>query len=197
MKHIHRSALFLCLCLLCPSSTHAQRGAPTPEIPLIPGLTFVLAVHNSNPAPSGSGIAVGDYEMVVGVESVTSEYVVLKTKIDAEDESQRQLQLDIERRVPLTDLEAARLQILGFHTQDPVTLSGTTALGPSLAVLRDLRTTGQSAYSVKNFNHLSTEFKVHLRGQWLLTGAVLFPLNNTDLQPKPVSFFGLEWAGGR
>jgi|KBSMisStaDraftv2_1062788.scaffolds.fasta_scaffold83886_4 outer membrane protein OmpA-like peptidoglycan-associated protein len=178
MKHIHRSALFLCLCLLCPSSTHAQRGAPTPEIPLIPGLTFVLAVHNSNPAPSGSGIAVGDYEMVVGVESVTSEHVVLKTKIDAEDESQRQLQLDIERRVPLTDLEAARLQILGFHTQDPVTLSGTTALGPSLAVLRDLRTTGQSAYSVKNFNHLSTSsgtleragqasvpFKVLINGQ--------------------------------
>jgi hypothetical protein len=48
-----------------------------------------------------------------------------------------------------------------------------------------------------NFNQLATEFKVHLGGQWLATGAVLFPLNNRDLQPKPVTLVGLEWAGGR
>jgi hypothetical protein len=46
------------------------------------------------------------------------------------------------------------------------------------------------------FNRLSTEFKLHLGGQWLATGAVLFALNEKGLQPKPVPFVGLEWAGG-
>jgi outer membrane putative beta-barrel porin/alpha-amylase len=48
-----------------------------------------------------------------------------------------------------------------------------------------------------NFNRLSTEFKVHLAGQWLATGAVLFPINETGLQPRPTPFVGVEWAGGR
>jgi hypothetical protein len=46
-------------------------------------------------------------------------------------------------------------------------------------------------------NQLSADFKLHLGGQWLATAAVLFPLNNLDLQPKPIPFFGIEWAGGR
>jgi hypothetical protein len=46
-------------------------------------------------------------------------------------------------------------------------------------------------------NRLSTEFKVHLKGQWLATGAILFALNQRGLQPKPVPFVGLEWAGGQ
>lgn len=142
------------------------------------GLTFVLAVHNPVAAPAGSGIAAGDYEMVVGVEAVTKNDVVLKTRIEAEDESQHKLQLDIERRIPTPDLDTSRLQVLGFHTRDAATLPGTTALGPSLEVLRDLRTTGRAEYSVKNFNHLSTSrgtlerasaqpvpFKVLINGQ--------------------------------
>jgi outer membrane protein OmpA-like peptidoglycan-associated protein len=102
----------------------------------------------------------------------------LKTTIDAWDERKRPLQLNIERRLLAADTNAARLQILGFHTNDATTLSGTTALGPSLAILRDLRTSGRASYSVKNFNHLSTSsgtlervsatpvpFKVLLNGQ--------------------------------
>ncbi len=135
----------------------SAQGSPTPpEIPTVPGLTFVLAVHNPNAAPAGSAIAVGDYEMVVGVDAVSAAQIVLKTKIEAEDERKQQLNLDIERRLAVTDITASRLQILGFHTNDGPAIGGTTALGPSLAVLRDLRTTGRAAYSVKNFNHLST-----------------------------------------
>ena len=134
----------------------AQDAAKAPEIPVVPGLTFVLAVHNSNAAPAGSGIATGDYEMVVGVSDVAADRIVLSTKIEAEDERKRQMSLDIERRLPATDISNSRLQILGFHTNDATTLGGTTALGPSLAVMRDLRSTGRAAYSVRNFNHLST-----------------------------------------
>lgn len=138
------------------ATASAQDAAPPPEIPIVPGLTFVLAVHNPHAAPAGSRIATGDYEMVVGVSEASSDRVTLKMTIDAEDERKRPLQLDIERRLPAADINAARLQVLGFHTKDPTTLSGTTALGPSIAVLRDLRTSGRAAYSVKNFNHLST-----------------------------------------
>lgn len=134
----------------------AQTASKPPEIPLMPGLTFVLAVHNPNAAPAGSAIAVGDYEMVVAVGSVSADQVVLKTKIEAQDERQQQLKLDIVRRLPAADLAGARLQILGFHTNDAETLTGTTSLGPSRAVLRDLRATGRAPYSVRNFNHLST-----------------------------------------
>ncbi len=154
------------------------QNAPPPDIPIVTGLTFVLAVHNPNAAAPGSNIATGDYEMVVGVSEASTGHVALKTTIEAVDELKRPLQLDIERRLPGADIDGARLQILGFHTNDAATLNGTTSLGPSLAVLRDLRTTGRAAYSVRNFNHLSTSsgtlervgampvpFKVLLNGQ--------------------------------
>ena len=133
----------------------AQTTAKPPEIPIVPGLTFVLAVHNPNAGPAGGGIAVGDYEMVVAVSEASANQIVLKTKIEALDERKRPLDLDLERRLPSSDTNAARVQVLGFHTNDAATLIGTTALGPSLAVLRDLRTTGRAQYTVHNFRHLS------------------------------------------
>ena len=137
-------------------SLPAQSAPKAPEIPIVAGVTFVLAVNNPNAAPAGSNIATGDYEMVVAVRDVTAGQIVLSTRIDALDERKRPLNLDIERRLPTPDMSNARLQVLGFHTNDTATLAGTTALGPSLAVLRDLRTTGRAEYSVRNFNHLST-----------------------------------------
>jgi outer membrane protein OmpA-like peptidoglycan-associated protein len=138
------------------SASPVPGAGQTVEIPVITGLTFVLAVHNPNAAPAGSRIAQGDYEMVVGVGAVSDDQITFKTRIEAEDERKQPLQLALERRVPAADLNAARLQILGFHTNDAVTLSGTTALGPSLTVLRELREKGRATYSVRNFNHLST-----------------------------------------
>ena len=137
-------------------SVSAQGTPAAPQIPIVAGLTFVLAVHSPNAAPAGSAIAVGDYEMVVGVSEASAERIVLATTIDAEDEQKKQLQLSIERRLPTDDINSSRLQILGFHTNDATTLAGTTALGPSLSVLRDLQTTGRAQYSVRNFNHLAT-----------------------------------------
>jgi hypothetical protein len=168
----------LAILFLSEATTSAQNAAPPPEIPIVPGLTFVLAVHNPHGAPAGSRIATGDYEMVVGVSDASADRVTLKTTIDAQDERKGPLQLNLERRLPAADINAARLQVLGFHTNDATTLSGTTALGPSLTILRDLRTSGRASYSVKNFNHLSTSsgtlervsttpvpFKVLLNGQ--------------------------------
>jgi hypothetical protein len=166
-----------CLVLALAGSTTISGRQPV-EIPLVPGLTFVLAVHNPNAAPAGSRIAVGDYEMVVGISAASADQIILNTKIEGEDERKQPLQLDIARRLAVSDLNTSRLQILGFHTNDATTLSGTTSLGPSLAVMRDLRATGRASYSVRNFNHLSTSsgtlervsetpvpFKVLLNGQ--------------------------------
>ena len=155
-RRASRSLLLAALSLAAVAVLSAQNASTAPEIPLVPGLTFVLAVHNPSAAPAGNSIAVGDYEMVVGVSEVAADHIVLATKIEAEDERKQQLMLDIERRIPIADMNASRLQILGFHTNDANTLSGTTALGPSLTVMRELRTTGRASYSVRNFNHLST-----------------------------------------
>ena len=151
-----RSVLILFTALAAGTLRLSAQATPkAPEIPVVSGLTFVLAVHNPNAGPAGGGIAVGDYEMVVGVSEASADQIVLKTQIDALDEQKRQLNLGIDRQLPAADLNTARVQILGFHTKDARTLPGTTALGPSLAVLRDLRTTGRAQYTVHNFSHLS------------------------------------------
>ena len=123
-----------------------QAGAPV--VPLMPGLTIVLAAHNAEPAGGSRGstilrnVAQGDYELVVTVTGVSANGIDEKTTIEAVDENRKQLQLTIRRRVLAADLANSRVQILGFHTDDPQEVPGTTSLGPSLAVTRDLRTTG-------------------------------------------------------
>jgi outer membrane protein OmpA-like peptidoglycan-associated protein len=151
-----RPALFLGSIISATALLSTIASGQAGEIPIVPGMTFVLAVHNPEAAPAGSRIAQGDYEMVVGVGEATAEHIVLKTNIAADDELKKELLLKLERRVTAGDLSTSRLQILGFHTNDTTTLSGTTALGPSLTVMRELRTTGRASYSVRNFNHLST-----------------------------------------
>src|SRR4051794_19322592 len=85
-------------------SAQATGPAPTTEIPVVPRLTFVLAVHNPNAAPPGSNIAMGDYEMVVSVDDVTADALTLSTRIEAENERQQKLDLKIERRLASADL---------------------------------------------------------------------------------------------
>jgi outer membrane protein OmpA-like peptidoglycan-associated protein len=145
----------------------------TLEIPVVPGVAFVLAVHAPDPAKAGSQIAVGDYEMVVALAGADDSGLTLQTRIDAKDESGKALFLNIERRVSSADLAAARLQILGFHTKDPRTIDGSTALGPSLAVMRDLKRDGRAAYEVQNFRHLSTSRGTLTRAS---PGTVPFPV---------------------
>jgi outer membrane protein OmpA-like peptidoglycan-associated protein len=143
---------------LCGALVLGLAAAPrqTPEIPLVPGLKITFAVHVPDGGPAANRIAQGDYEMVVEVTSVTDDAIGLSTRIDAQDAAGRPLAVNVTRRIARRDLSAARLQILGFHTQDPQEIPGSTALGPSLAVLRDLRTNAPSPFSVQNFRHLST-----------------------------------------
>lgn len=146
----------VCACAVL-SGGHVVLGqVGAPAVPLIPGLTIVLAVHS--PAPvAGTGstivknVAQGDYELVVTVTGVSANGIDETTTVEAVDENRKPLQLTIHRRVLAADLADSRKQILGFHTDDAQELPGTTSLGPSLAVTRDLRTTGHATYSVMNF----------------------------------------------
>lgn len=140
--------------IVAPAPIAAQGGAV--EIPIVPGLAFVLAVHAPDAAAAGSRIAKGDYEMVVAVTGAEAGALTLQTRIDAQDESGKALLVNVERRVASADIASARLQILGFHTKDPRTIDGSTALGPSLAVMRDLQQDGRATFAVQNFRHLST-----------------------------------------
>ena len=145
----------------------------TLDIPVVPGVTFVLAVHAPDAAAAGSRIAVGDYEMVVALTAADDSGLTLQTRIEGQDESRKSLLVNVERRVSNADLAAGRLQILGFHTNDPRTIDGSTALGPSLAVMRDLKQGGRATYAVQNFRHLSTSRGTLTRAS---SGNVSFPV---------------------
>ncbi len=49
------------------------------------------------------------------------------------------------------DLESAPEQILGYHSDDPPAIPGTTSLGPSRRLVRELLRAGSAAYSFRNF----------------------------------------------
>ncbi len=147
------------LALLGNGQAHGQ--TTTPGVPLVPGLTIVFAAHNAGPPPATGGttvnnVAQGDYDLVVTVAGVSANGIDEITTVEATDENRKPLQLTIRRRVLAADLATSRLQILGFHTDDPSEVPGSTSLGPSLAVTRDLRTTGQATYSVINFLRQAT-----------------------------------------
>jgi outer membrane protein OmpA-like peptidoglycan-associated protein len=146
------------LVALCSGATLLGRADPPAAVPLVPGLTFVLAVHNTTPAGNATvkSVAQGDYELVVAVTGVDSGGIDETTHMEGVDENKKPLQLTIRRRVLSSDLATARIQILGFHTEDPDQVPGSTSLGPSRAVVQELKATGRAAYSVMNFVRLST-----------------------------------------
>jgi outer membrane protein OmpA-like peptidoglycan-associated protein len=148
------------------SASSASAQAPGPvrsvtaaDIPFVPGLAFGLAVHTpANETPTGglTNIAQGDYEMVVAIRNVDPNGFLSSVRIEARNENGESLDLTIQRRVAAADLASSRLQIMGFHTDDPTAIEGTTSLGPSLGVMRDLVATGRSQYSTRNFRGLAT-----------------------------------------
>jgi outer membrane protein OmpA-like peptidoglycan-associated protein len=164
MMPIARLVVAACFTLWVTSALPLRSAAQQDqEIPLVAGLTITFAVHVPDGGPAAARIAQGDYEMVVEVSKVADDAIELTTRIEGQDASGKPVQVAITRRVPRSDLAASRLQILGFHTQDPLAIPGSTALGPSLAVLRDLMSSGTASFSVQNFRHLSTSSGVLTR----------------------------------
>lgn len=94
--------------------TCAQAAAP--EIPLAPGVTFVLAVGNSTPPDRRDrtqNTAQGDYEVVVTVTGVNREGVAHTAFIDAIDANGTRRQGSFPRQVLAADLADSHQQVLG------------------------------------------------------------------------------------
>jgi outer membrane protein OmpA-like peptidoglycan-associated protein len=109
--------------LLLPAAAAAQT-----RIPLCPGLTYVGSV-------SGPG---GDYEPIIKVEAVTARAVELSYSAQRQTSSGI-LNNNTKRTVLLEDLANATLEAPWFSPTMARTIPGTTAMGPSRAVLRGLK----------------------------------------------------------
>ena len=145
-----RHAIGLTLGALVTAPTLAVERAP--EIPLVAGMHIVLAVNNhTGAADHERGILEGDYEMVVAVDDVTAESVTHTAHMDGTDAKGVHRRLAIVRTVTAGDIENSGVQVLGFHTDDPQQVSGTTSLGPSRSVVGKLIGAGQVSYSFVNF----------------------------------------------
>jgi outer membrane protein OmpA-like peptidoglycan-associated protein len=119
-------------------SEPSASGAPT--IPLCPGLTVVTAIASQ-----------GDYESIKTIESVDSRNVRLKYSSESSppwwsDPHPQLKRMTTHRTVLTSDLESAHRydQIFVGTETAPETAPGTTAIGTSAAVLRDLKTKGET-----------------------------------------------------
>jgi outer membrane protein OmpA-like peptidoglycan-associated protein len=122
------------------------------DLPLVAGMHIVFAVNNHTaPAEDARGILHGDYEMVVAISDVTPDAVTQTAHMDGTDAKGVLRRLAIPRIVTTTDLESSRVQVLGFHVDDPPKVNGTTSLGPSRTVVRSLVESGETAYAFLNF----------------------------------------------
>jgi outer membrane protein OmpA-like peptidoglycan-associated protein len=150
MAPFTRNALWLCLGALVVAPLVADDRAP--EIPLVAGMHIVLAVNNHTAAADHErGILEGDYEMVVAVDDVTVDAVTHTAHMDGTDAKGVHRRLAISRMVTAGDIETSGVQVLGFHTDDPRKVSGTTSLGPSRSVVSRLVRAGEASYSFVNF----------------------------------------------
>jgi outer membrane protein OmpA-like peptidoglycan-associated protein len=126
------------------------------DFPVTPGVKIVLAVSNGGPPQDrqvSEHVAQGDYETIVTLGAVDSQGISQTAFIDAEDGAGRRSQVNVPRQVLAADLAGSRTQVLGFLSSDEPILRGTTALGPSLLIMRELQESGSSNYSFRNFSN--------------------------------------------
>ena len=133
----------LALSAVLPLAARAADPSFDPaRIPMTSGLTVVQAVAD----PSR-----GDYEATLRVVETSPKSIRLQGSAYTQDDRGVRRWLTVQRDVLLTDLGNARLQVLGFHTDDPQVLPGATALGPSRLVMQDLLRQSSAEHVVRNY----------------------------------------------
>jgi outer membrane protein OmpA-like peptidoglycan-associated protein len=116
---------------------------PAGKVPLCAGLTIVTAISQPD----------GDYESIKTIESVDTKEVRLKYSSESSppwwSTPHPQLTQTTTHRTVLTaDLEGAHRYDQIFVEKVPETSPGTTAIGTSAAVLRELKAKGESAFAI-------------------------------------------------
>jgi len=109
------------------------RAQGSPEIPLVAGLTEVVAVQEPQ----------ADYESIGSVESVTPNSVIYSFGVRSASVS-AMTSNRARRIVSRRDLEGARGYRMTFSSADPDSFPGQTAVGISSVVFRELQDRGRS-----------------------------------------------------
>ncbi|MCC6869041.1 MAG: OmpA family protein [Burkholderiales bacterium] len=133
------------LLLLTAGNRWSAPAAGAPFIPLCAGLSIVTAISGKE----------GDYESIKTIASLDDREVRIKysSEVMSTDlfETQPTLKRSlIQRTVLVADLANARIYYQRFLDQSASTIPGSTAIGTSAAVLRDLRDKGVATLSVSN-----------------------------------------------
>ena len=132
------------------------------EVPLVPGVTFVLAVANhtspGDEAPSGNSLQ-GDYEMVVSINEVSADAITEAAYFDGADASGVQRRGTVRRVIDRRPGQLARTDSR-FSPRRPVT-GGWHHLARSIApdVTRELVQTGATVYLVREFRRAGHDLR--------------------------------------
>lgn len=121
------------------------QNTSAPSVPICPGLTIVTAVNGS----------AGDYESIKTVESVDAKEVHLKYSSEVNDadwlgQGGQVKNTILHRTILLPDLQTANAYQQIYLEKSAETIPGTTAIGTSSAVLRELKTKGEADFSISN-----------------------------------------------
>ena len=144
MRHPFPLLLLGLKCIVTSAVAITQTAAPS--IPICPGLTVVTAVNGS----------AGDYESIKTVESIDAKEVHLK--YSSEVNNADWLSTDagtvkntiLHRTVLIPDLQTATTYQQVYLDKSAETIPGTTAIGTSSAILRELKTKGEADFSISN-----------------------------------------------
>ena len=123
---------------------------PVPlAIPMEPGLTIVQSV-------TGDAYQGRDYEAVIAIadhprRGTAAGDVAITSAAFVKDRAGVRRWLSVTRMVLGADLAGAQSLILGFSTDDPDRLPGSTVLGPSRALVKALARTGHARVSLRNY----------------------------------------------
>ena len=122
-------------------SVFLAAAGPPIRIPLQPGLTIVTALADRE----------GDYESIKTIEAVTPDAVKLAYSADIPagpgSAGAKARKVSTRRTVRRDDLKTSHEYMQVFSPSAPETIAGTTAIGASAAVLTELKTKGQSAFT--------------------------------------------------
>jgi len=94
----------------------------------------------------------GDYEFILSLTHPLEQGVQLEFSTYTKNDAGNLDWIEVTREIRTVDVESARLQILGLHTDDPLVIPGSTVLGPSLVQMRELATRGQTEGNIRNYH---------------------------------------------
>lgn len=143
MPHTHRLAPFLAAAMFA-APLYAAPAAGI-RIPLCSGLTVVTAVAGHD----------GDYESIKSVAALDAEREHLKysaeiPNLDPLDPGPPLRKVNLERNVLIKDLESATALQQVYLEKSETTIPETTAISTSAAVLRALKSRGESPFSISS-----------------------------------------------